>query len=136
MIVQIVLDSSVLFRTLISRGDILKILFDSKLKIFAPLNLKGEFINNKEEILKKSKLSKDKFNALFSLIFKRITFVPSDNYRSFLPKARQLLGKHEKDEDFVALCLSKNIKLWTYEKLLFDLGFGISTKELSKRISQ
>ena len=131
---EVAIDSNVLFRTLISRGKILRLLFNNKLKIFAPLKLKEEFIKHKEEILLKSKLSKDRFEMFSTLILKRIIFVPLEEYESFISKARGLLGEHEKDEDFVALCLSKNIKLWTYESLLFNIGIAISTKQISNML--
>ena len=131
---EIVIDSNVLFRTLISRGEILRLFFNRKLKIFAPLKLKDEFIKHKEEIISKSNLPKDKFDKFFILLFKRINFIPLEEYISFIPKAKQLLDKHEKDEDFIALCLSKNIKLWTYEKLFFNTGFAITTKQISEAI--
>lgn len=133
---EIVLDANVLFRILISQGEILKLIFDDNLHIFAPLKLKEEFENNKEEILSKSKISEDDFNILCSLIFGRVTIVPLDKYKQFLPKAKQMLGKHKKDEDFIALCLLKDIPLWTYESLLFKIGFGISTKQISERLSK
>ena len=108
---EVVIDSNVLFKILISRGQILKLLFDSKLEIFAPSKLKQEFDKNKQEILLKSKVPKEKFDEFARLVFKRVTFIPLEEYVSSLSKARQLLGKHLKDEDFVALCLLKNIKL-------------------------
>ena len=40
---EAVLDSNVLFRTLISHGNIIALIFDSKLKLFAPEKLKEEF---------------------------------------------------------------------------------------------
>ena len=75
---QAVIDSNIFFRTLIARGDILKLLFNTILKIFAPSKLKEEFSNNKEGVLSKSKLSEDKFDKLSSLILKRITFITLD----------------------------------------------------------
>ena len=133
---EVVIDANVLFRTLISSGEIVKILFNSELKIFAPEVLGNEFLNNKNEILSKSKLSEIEFDALASLLLEKIIFVPLDEYKEFLPKARSLLGKHAKDEDFIAVCLMKKAKLWTYEKLLFELSFGISTKEISEKLSK
>mgnify|MGYP001604123723 FL=1 len=130
-----IIDSNVLFRIIISGGKILKLLFDNKLRIFAPLKLKEELIKHKDEILLKSKLSENKFNAFSAFVLKRIIFVPLEEYSPLIPKARELLGKHSKDEDFIALCLFKNIKVWTYEKLLFDLGFGMSTKQISEALS-
>ena len=40
-------------------------LFDKKLKIYAPHKLKEEFINNREDILSKSKLPVDKYHKTF-----------------------------------------------------------------------
>jgi len=133
---KVAIDSNVLFRTLISGGKILELFFNSNLKLLAPLRLKEEFSNNESEIISKSKLPRDTLNSLVILLFKRIEFVPFEEYSSFIPEAKKLLGKHEKDEDFVALCLSKNLKLWTYELLLFEIGVGISTKEISERLDE
>ena len=129
-------DGSVLFRTLISQGDILDVVFDDKLKLCAPERLKEEFLRHEPEIIDKSMLSKPEVEKLAEVIFKRVSLVPLAEYKSLIPKAKELLGSHEKDEDFVALCLLKNVKLWTYEKLLFDIGLGISTKELAGLLSK
>ncbi len=131
---EVVLDANVLFRILISQGEILELIFDDNLHLSAPLKLKQEFFNNKKEILSKSKLSENEFNILCSLIFDKITFVSLDKYKKSLSKTKKLLGEHTKDEDFVALCLSKNISLWTYESRHFKLGFAISTKQISKQL--
>jgi len=131
---DVVIDSNVLFRILISKGEILKLVFNNKLKIFAPQKLKEEFIRHKDEILSKSKLSKEKFDNFSLLIFKRINSVPLEEYEFLIPKAKQLLDEHTKDEEFVALSLSKNSKLWTYEDRLFKIGVGISTKEISDNL--
>lgn len=131
---EVVLDSNVLFRTLISAGDILDLFFNDNLEILAPEKLKEEFLNNKEEMQEKSKLSESEFNELIFLIFERITWVPKQKYSAFISKAGQLLGEHSKDEDFIALCLAKSLKLWTYEELLFKIGFGVSTKQVSDNL--
>ena len=133
---KVVLDSNVLFRTLISGGEILKIFFNPKLEIIAPIRLKEEFLNNKEEILMKSNLTSEEFDTLCSIIFERITFFKLEEYEDFISKARDLLKEHEKYEDFVALAIKNNIKLWTYEKLLFNLNIAISTKEIIERIKE
>jgi predicted nucleic acid-binding protein len=133
--VEVVIDSNVLFRMLISQGDIIDLFFNTNLKIYAPHRLLEEYYNNEKEILSKSTLSKKDFNLLSTLLFNRITFVTLDEYKKYLPKAQQLLKRHEKDEDFIALCLLKRCKLWTYESYLFEIGFGISTKEISNKLS-
>ena len=108
---EVGLDSNVLFRTLISAGDIVRLLFDKDLEVLAPERLREEFLQNKKEILAKSYLSEEDFHELVSLLFNRITFIPLQEYKEFLPEARRLLGNHLKDEDFIALCLMKKIKL-------------------------
>ncbi len=131
---ETIVDANVFFRTLISQGSIILLFFDARLHLFAPEKLKQEFLNNKEEIMAKSELSEAEFDELAALLFERITFVLLDEYKAFLPEARRLLGNHLKDEDFIALCLLKKAKLWTYEKRLWELGFGISTKEIAIQI--
>ena len=133
---EVVLDANVLFRTLISFGEIVELFFNKNLKIFAPEKLREEFLKNKSEIMVKSKLSKSEFDEFVSLIFEKIDWIPLKQYFSSIKKAKELLKGHEKDEEFIALCLEKNIKLWTYEELLFNLGFGISTKEISEGLSK
>ena len=132
---EIVLDSNVLFRMLISRGDILDLVFNTNLKMYAPQRLWKELINNKKEILSRSNLSKRDFQVLSSLLLNKLILVKLEEYKDYIPKARQLLKEHEKDEEFIALCLMKNCKLWTYESRLFEIGFGISTKEISDKLS-
>ncbi|MEK6871909.1 MAG: PIN domain-containing protein [Nanoarchaeota archaeon] len=136
MPLTVVLDSNILFRILISQGDILEIVFNSQLDLLAPLKLKEEFERHKKELLSKTKLSEKRFDTFVQLIFKRITFVPLEEYKVSLPKAKQLLKNHSKDEEFIALCVSKGCKLWTYEVLLFNIGFGISTKEVSTELKK
>jgi predicted nucleic acid-binding protein len=132
---EIVIDSNVLFRILISQGNIIGLIFNTGLKIYAPQRLWEEFLNNEDEILAKSCLSKTDFQMLCSLLSKKITLVQLGKYKKFIPKAKKLLKHHEKDEDFIALCLLKRCKLWTYESRLFEIGFGISTKEIAKKLS-
>ena len=132
---EVVIDSNVLFRMLISQGDIIYLMFDTRLKIYAPQRPREEFINHKDEILTKSSLFEEDFQVLSSLLFERIIFVQLEEYKKYLPKSMKLLGVHKKDEDFIALCLLKHCKLWTYETRLFKIGFGISTKEISYRLS-
>ena len=130
------IDSNTLFRTLISQGEIIELFFNKNLKIYAPEIVWEEFCNHEKEILIKSNLSKKDFHVLSSLLFSRITFVSLKEYKKFLNKAKKLLKHHEKDEDFIALCLLKCCKLWTYESRLFEIGFGISTKEISSKINR
>lgn len=130
----LILDANVLFRTLISPGNILNLYFDSRIELYAPERLKQEFENNKNEILEKSRLSQAEFEELSLLLFSVVTFVPVEKYKTYLPQAKNLLKDHQKDEDFIALCLCYNAKLWTYEKRLIALDYGITTLEIVKQL--
>ncbi len=133
---EVVIDSNILFRTLISQGNILKLIFDENLTIFAPLKLREEFLKHKQEILDRSKLSEEEFDKLYSVISERINFIEIEKYKEYLPEAKELLKQHEKDEDFIALCILKNTKLWTHEDRIFDIGYAISTKDISTALSK
>jgi predicted nucleic acid-binding protein len=132
--VDVVLDSNVLFRILISQGDIINLLFHQKLTIYAPKRLQEEFLSNRQEILSKSHISQREFEKLCAVLFSRIIFVPLEEYAQFLAQAKKILQSHEKDEDFVALALLKQCKIWSYETRLLDLGFGILTKQISNEL--
>ncbi|MBI2137768.1 hypothetical protein HYU12_04595 [Candidatus Woesearchaeota archaeon] len=132
---EVVLDANVLFRMLISQGNIIELLFNDNLKLMAPERLREEFLKHEEEIIEKSHRSKEEIGQLTELIFSRISLLPLTEYKALLPKAKEILGSHEKDEEFVAICLLKNVRLWTYEKLLFRIGVGISTKEVAGLLS-
>jgi len=119
---------------LISQGEIINLVFTPGLSIYVPLRLQEEFLNNKDEILSKSRLSETDFDHLCSLLFEKFIFVRLQEYKRFISQAKHLLREHEKDEDFIALCLLKQCKVWTYETRLFEIGFGISTKELSNML--
>ena len=133
---KVVIDSNVLFRTLISKGEILDLFYNNDLEIYAPLMLKEEFEKHETEIIEKTKLNISEFKKLKDSLFGRIKFMNIDIYKNSLEKAKELLGKHEKDEDFVSLALSLNCKIWTYEDLIFKIGIAISTKEISKELKE
>jgi predicted nucleic acid-binding protein len=132
---EVVIDSNVLMRTLISQGDIIELFFNPNLKIMSPLLLKKEVDKYFNEISLKSKLSEDKCNELLKILFIRIELFAREKYSEFVDEAKELLKGHDKDIDFVALCLLTNSKLWTYESRMFEIGIGISTKEISLIVS-
>ncbi len=81
------IDSNVLFRTLISQGEITELFFNTNLKIYAPQILWEEFCNHEKEIILKSDLSKKDFNDLSFLLFSRITFVRLNEYKKFFTRS-------------------------------------------------
>ena len=61
---KVVLDTNVLCGALISKGEILDLMFNDNLQIFVPLRLKEEFIKYEKEILDKSGLSETDFKEI------------------------------------------------------------------------
>ena len=53
---DVVIDANVLFRILITGGDIVEVVFDPSLRIFAPERLKAEFLKHKNELIEKTAL--------------------------------------------------------------------------------
>lgn len=133
---ELVLDANVFFRILISQGEIMGLVFNQSIFLFAPERMREEFEKHRTEIMSKSALSDEDFDNLFSMLSDIIEFVSIDEYASFIPKAKELLRGHDKDEDFIALCMYKNCKLWTYELRLLKLGFGVTTKPVSELLQQ
>ena len=85
---EVVIDSNVLFRMLISQGEIIELFFNNTLKIYTPQILRKEFCNHSKEILSKSNLSKKDFHELSSLLFSRISFVSLKEYKEFYLKLK------------------------------------------------
>jgi predicted nucleic acid-binding protein len=132
---EAVIDSNLYFSTLISQGDILTLFFNDKLLLLAPNRLKEEFSKHRGEILEKSLLREEDFNELAEILFRVVSMVTVLEYSEHLPKAKELLKEHSKDEDFLALALNRNCKIWIYESRFFKLGYAISTKQLSMALS-
>jgi len=109
---DVVIDANVLFRILITGGDIVEVVFDPSLRIFAPERLKAEFLKHKNELIEKTALEGVEFDAVSSLLFSRIEFISLEEYKYQLQKAKAMLSGHNKDEDFLALCFAKECKFW------------------------
>jgi len=134
--VEVILDSNVLFKMLISRGNIFEVFFHPDLRIIAPERLLIELERNYAEIARKSKLSETELEEAKSDLLLKINFVNNYNYRNLFTAAGELLKGHTKDEDFVALHLLTRSKIWTYEDRLFKMGVAISTKEIADKLKK
>mgnify|MGYP006307761007 CR=1 FL=1 len=133
---EIVIDSNVVFRILLSKGEVLRLLFDNKLEPLAPEHLKREFARNRDELAARSRLDSKEFDELRDIVYKRIEFIPKRDYEGFISETEKVLGEHSKDEDFIALCIMRGLKLWTYEKRLLRTDYGISTEKLTEMLEK
>lgn len=68
----LVADANELFAAIIGRGKRLNLFFDSKLELVSPEFILNEFIEHKDEIVGKSKLSENEALSLLILIRPKI----------------------------------------------------------------
>ena len=113
---QLVLDANILFRALIGKGKVLKILFSDKINLLAPEFLFEEFENNKSEIANKGKVSVLELKEILNLLKERIQIIPSEDISSLIKLKAKDTSPHSKDEAYFAVALAFNVIIWSEEK--------------------
>ena len=86
----------------------------NKFEFVAPEFLLVELNKHKEEIFKRSGLSRDIFDRDLEFVLGQINFIPKEEFSEYMPKAEKLSSTHLKDVQYVALSL----KLNCYTKLV------------------
>ena len=66
---NVVIDSNILFRIIISKGEILPVFFNQNFEIFTPLKHRDEFLAHKDELITKSGLSAIEFQEFIEILF-------------------------------------------------------------------
>ena len=123
---ELVVDVNVVLSSLLNKGDSFNVfalneLF-GKFDFVAPEFLLTELKKHEEEFFKRSKLSKQEFKEVLEFIVGQITFIPKSDFSEFLPKAKELLSKHLKDVQYVALALKLNCLIFSGDKVLKKLS--------------
>lgn len=115
---DLVIDSNVIFSALISpKGKTRDLLFSENLQLFAPEFLFEEFNKYRKEIIDKSGLTKKDLETAFSIISRRVLFVPFSRFKSYIHIALKI-SPDPNDTEFFALAISKGIPLWSNDKAL------------------
>ncbi|WP_022670776.1 PIN domain-containing protein [Hippea alviniae] len=134
---RIVVDSNIVFSALLSKDNrCRRVLFQKKFEFFTCNFLMVEIFENKDKLVKVSKLSENDLILQLSSIFSRIHFFPEDFIpKHFFIKAYEICKiVDDKDTPFVALSLFLNAKLLTGDKKLKESLKGkidiVSIKEL------
>lgn len=109
---KLVVDSTVLFATIIRRGKTLELIESDRLELFSPLFALGEIDEHKQEIIKKSGLSADELMLFIELLRGEVKFIPLDEYVKFFETAMHLSVDPD-DIDFLALALKLNCPIWS-----------------------
>lgn len=116
----IVVDVNVVLSSLLGKGNSFNVfalnnLFN-KFNFVAPEFLLTELEKHKEEILKRSRLSKDIFDGTLNLVLGQVTFISKSDFSEFLPEAKKLLSVHLKDVQYLALSLKLDCPVFSGDK--------------------
>jgi predicted nucleic acid-binding protein len=133
---EIVIDANILMSALVStKGFTYDLIFNDKIRLFAPEYLLEEFKDHKKEILQKSSLTEEEFNLFLSLISPRIDLIPDYEFQKFINQAEEITPDPD-DVKYIALALKNNCPIWSNDKKLKEQkGVKIySTDELAKDI--
>jgi predicted nucleic acid-binding protein len=126
----VIIDSSVVLRSIVPGSDVRKVMFQPWLQLYAPLSLRDELKGHEKELLKKSRLDVKEFDRLMEIMISRINFVSRDEYSDLIKHANKT--GHSGDEDNSALAMRKRSCIWTYESSVFETGLGITTRAVER----
>lgn len=115
----VVVDASVLVACALSDGKTRRAFFSSyRRDYFAPEFIREELLSRVPKILALSKVAPIDLSVLLDDLFGRMTIVPREGYLRQLPLARKVAERADADgdEDYVALALTLDAPVWTYDK--------------------
>ncbi len=117
-LMELVVDANVLISALIaSQGKSCELVFNDRLRLYAPEFLLEEVEKYKEEILTKSKLSKSEFDLFLSIISTRIDFIPYSDFENYIPESEKF-SPDPNDTEYFALALKLKCGFWSNDKRL------------------
>ena len=133
---KIVVDVNVVLSSLLKRGNPFEVFASNslfnKFEFVAPEFLLTELEKHKEKIFKLSGLSREIFDNTLKFVLEQITFIPKSEFSEFLPQAKELLSKHIKDVQYLALALKLDCPIFSGDKIFKELSPAkvLSPKEL------
>ena len=108
----LVVDANELFSALIGKGRRLRLFFDSRLELISPEFILSEFEEHLDEISRKSGLAEDETLAFLILLLPSIKLIKFDEYKEFLPRAKEIAPDVD-DVEYFALALKFNCPIWS-----------------------
>jgi predicted nucleic acid-binding protein len=109
-----VLDSNIIFSSLIKESTTRKMILSDIFNLFAPEFLFTEINKYKKEILNKSGLTEEKFEILLLLIQSHIAVIPIEKFLDFRDELEEVMKDiDKKDSLFMALALKLEIPIWS-----------------------
>ncbi|MFH0815423.1 MAG: PIN domain-containing protein [Methanobacteriota archaeon] len=114
----IVVDSNIIFASLIKDSFTRKILISSEIDFVVPEWVHAELREHFTEIAKKSGLRADEVEHFAEEIFQVVQTVPKDEYEDFLPEAVEIMKDIDRDDaPVLALAMALHADgVWTRDK--------------------
>jgi predicted nucleic acid-binding protein len=112
---KLVIDTNIILSALIKDSITRKIIIESNWEFYYPLISFYEINKYKNLVLKKSNISKEKYELLLMYLFKHIILIKNDKILNNLEKAKNIMFNIDpNDVVFIATALSiKNSIIWS-----------------------
>jgi len=112
-----VVDTNILYTFFWKDSLTHKVLLRQDLELFAPEFALEEINLHKQDLLKKTKISEEKFKELKIDLAIAVVFVPIEKYNDKFNSAKKI-SPDPNDVDFFALALKLELPIWSNDSLL------------------
>ncbi|MBI2675462.1 MAG: PIN domain-containing protein [Candidatus Aenigmarchaeota archaeon] len=113
---RILADTNRIIAALVKAGTTRNILFDENFEFVTPDYTITEIRQHEDELLKKTKLTKEEFELLLALIFEHVTIIPLSEYEDFIDQCKNDISDPD-DIPHLAACLASNAYgIWAHDQ--------------------
>ncbi len=112
---KLVVNSNVLFSFFWNDSTTKRVILKPFFDLYAPIFFFKELDKYSNDILSKTKLSKEQFRVFKERLSDVIQFMPEKEYAAFIDEAKSI-SPDLKDVDFFALALKLNCGIWSNDK--------------------
>lgn len=130
---ELIIDANILFSALIREGITRKIILFSDYSFFIPEFILKELNENKEEILKKSRITEKELEEVFREIVQNsdTEIIPKNEFYNQIEPAKKICPDID-DIHYFALALKLNCPIWSNDKKLKEQNTikVLNTKEI------
>ncbi len=132
---KLVIDANILFSALIKDSFTVDIIVCDDIELFAPEFLFDEFLQHKEDILRKARKTTEELHRLLNSIKELIKIISEDNVDDVMDEAERI-SPDPKDIPYIALALKLEIPIWSNDKELKEQNkvTVYSTEEIIKKL--
>jgi predicted nucleic acid-binding protein len=115
---KLVVDTNIVIAGLLKDSVTRKILLHPLFSYYIPEHAFDEIEHHEDELIKKSGLTRHRFHQIMSILKKRLSIVPIEEFIEHYPEAYEAMKKiDETDAPFIALSLSfDNDGVWTNDR--------------------